>query len=118
MGTSHFESNIIGHSGTETITGFDKFQADDVVCGTVTATLVTAVNIQASTKVTASSYIKIGTQQYIFAGLLGTVASIVAVATALVGTPLIGSMYFGRRKAKAKCFWFKTDTTASPINLD
>ena len=123
MGTSHIDSNVAAKDGDETITGFDKLQADEVVCGTITATLVKTPTIKATTSastpiVKAHSYIQLGTRQYIFFGNKGTAASAVAAATALVGTPISGSLYMGWRGAKAKLIWIFSNTTASPINLD
>jgi hypothetical protein len=130
MGTSHFDSSVAAKGGDETITGFDKFQADDVVCGTLTATKVTvnsdltAPTVKATTSastpiVKAHSYIQLGTRQYIFFGNKGTAASAVAAATALVGTPISGSLYMGWRGAgKAKLIWITSDSHASPVNLD
>jgi len=134
---SSFRSSVTAKDGDETITGFDKFQGDEVVCGTLTATkinvkktinadtikcaTVTATYVKANTKIqiaAAKGYLKLGTQQYIFFGNKGVAASIVASVTAIQATPLIGSVYLSRRKPKARIFYFVTDVLASPVNLD
>ena len=91
MGTSHIESNMVGKDGTETITGFQRMQADQMVCATVTATVLSAPTVTVTTQTTspivdATSYVKIGTGKYIFSGNAGFSASIVAAATALTAT--------------------------------
>ena len=99
MGTSHITSNVVA--------GGQK----------ITVASLNATNLKANTKMTtpiahATSYVKIGTAQYIFVGAKNTEASIVAEATALVGTPIKGSLYLS---TAGQPWYFKTDSTASPI---
>ena len=83
MGRSHYKSQAIfeatviasaalkcGSGGTETITGFDKMQADDVVTGTLTATYARTQNASVTTqlRIGASGSIKLGSHQYIIFG--------------------------------------------------
>ena len=127
MGTSHFDSNVVALDGDETITGFARMQADRMQCASLAAsavaldTVAAAVSVTApalvgSTSVTtpklvASSYITVGTNKYIFFGIRTTSATIVAEVTALVATPIKGSLYMG----VGELWGFNADTTATKI---
>jgi len=130
MADSHIKSNLVAKNGDETISGFTSIQGDRVTCATVTATAIvcggtisasgaisgttsiTATTFLKSTTYThATTYIKIGTKKYIFAGSGATSAAIMAEATALVATPIKGSLYLG-----AGVIWkFNADTTATKM---
>uniref|UniRef100_A0A6M3K0K8 Uncharacterized protein n=1 Tax=viral metagenome TaxID=1070528 RepID=A0A6M3K0K8_9ZZZZ len=124
MADSHIKSNLVAKNGDETISGFTSIQGDRVVCGTLTATAVTCGGamtagssvtsttfLKSTTYTHATTYIKIGTKKYIFAGSGATSAAIMAEATALVATPIKGSLYLG-----AGVIWkFNADTTATKM---
>ena len=95
---SKFRSNVSGLKGTETITGFATISADAI---TSTAAL------------TSGTYLMIGLQKYIFVGqgVTANSASIVAVADALVATPIKGSLYLG----DANLWQFDSDVTATKV---
>lgn len=100
MGDSHFKSNVKGFAGTETISNFAS------VGGTALAgTTVTGTNV------IATSYITVGTNKYIFSGAVSeNSASIVALASALVGVSKKGSIYMG------DVVWgFDTDGSATQL---
>ena len=131
MADSHIRSNWVGEDGTQEITGFRKVQADRVACATLNATAVvcggtlsaagaitgtasiTATTFLKSTTYThATTYIKVGTKKYIFTGSATTSPTVVAAATALVATPIKGSLYLG-----AGILWvFDADTTATKMS--
>jgi len=118
MASSHIRSDLVSEDGSQQITGFAQMQADRVTCATVTATVVKAgtyveatTYVKATTNVQAGTYVKVGTKKYLFAGDGTTSAAIVAAATALVATPIKGSLYLG-----AGTLWlFNADTTATKM---
>lgn len=101
MGFSHFKSNVIGNTGNEYIATLAKVQATAGIFSTLTAPVVAG-----------TSYLKVGAAQYIFVGDANTAATIVAEATALVATPIKGSMYMS---TQGKFWGYTSDATASPI---
>lgn len=107
MGFSHFSSNVVGQTGNEYIATLAKVQATTGAFATLTGSTSLSVPI-----VSASSYVKIGTAQYIFVGDSNTEATIIAEATALVATPIKGSMYMS---TQGKFWGYTSDTTASPF---
>lgn len=115
MGTTHWRSNLAGLAGSETITGFDKVQADDVVCGTLTATKITVNSGLSAANITSTNYIKCGTTFGIFWGSLNTGASVAAAARAVIATPAStkGSLYMSN---KGKVFKVLTSKTASSLD--
>lgn len=108
MGTTHWRSNLVGLAGSETITGFDRIQGDDVVCGTLTATKLSSGNLA------VTNYVKCGTTMGIFWGSLNTSASIAAAARSYIATPanLKGSLYMSD---KGKVWKVITSKTASSL---
>lgn len=129
MGNSHFKSNFIGFAGTEYIASVAAIKnlgglsvtSMDVTTATITTVKATTANVTTASanmlKATGlgdSSYIKMGGQQYMFWGNSNTDASVLAEATALVATPLKGSMYASR---KGQLWFFKTDAIASPVGV-
>jgi len=121
MGTTHWRSNLAGLVGSETITGFDKVQGDDVVCGTLTATkivvsgTVTAGGALSAANITSTNYIKFGTNKGIVWGNINTVASVVTAVRAVLATPahLKGSLYLSD---KGKIFTMLTSKSASSLD--
>ena len=103
MGNSHIDSNLVAKDGNETISGFRS----------VTVATVNATNVVGLTKVKATSYLQLGTNQYMFFGDSGKSATIVAEATALVGTPIKGSLYLSTR---GEAWVYTTDAAASPLS--
>lgn len=122
MGKSHFKSNVIGYAGTEYIATMAKVQTGRLI--TTNATITTLTGVTTSNVVTASqnvarvsglgdsSYIQLGLQQYLFVGNSNTEATVIAEATALVATPIKGSMYMSR---KGNMWFYVSDTQASPV---
>lgn len=114
MSNSHLRSNIVAEDGTQTITGMAAMQSNAMTCATLTATnlvsgsQVITGDIQVSTFVKATSYIQIGDEKYIFAGDANLEATVVAEATALVATPIKGSLYMGLGSS-----WIYTSDTAA-----
>jgi len=83
-----------------------------------TATIITAsiTNLSAniittSDNIKTANYYRIGTSKYIFSGNSTTSAAIVAAATALVATPIKGSLYLG----DGEMWKFNSNTTATKI---
>jgi hypothetical protein len=118
MGQSHFKSNIIGFAGTEYIASINQIKSMTTL-GVTTANITTAnittasVDYLRATGQGDNSYIKMGAgKQYIFVGNANTEATVIAEATALVATPIKGSMYMSR---KGNLWFYPNDTTASPV---
>ncbi len=111
MGQSHFKSNVIGFNGNEYLATFNKVQATNGIFTTANITTASA-NVVKASGLGDSSYVQIGAQQYIFVGNANTAATVIAEATALVATPIKGSLYLGR---KGNAFYCVSDTVASPI---
>ena len=109
MGDTRWRSNLKGKAGTETISNFASISGT-AIAGAVTGDVTGDVTGTCTGKViTANSYFKIGTKQYIFAGGLNSEASIVAVATA-ISASVKGSVYM----SSAGTLWiFDTDTAAT-----
>ena len=101
MGDTHWRSNLKGKNGTETISNF----------ATIGGTNITASGTVQGAKVVATSYLTVGSR-YIFYGDSNTSASIVAEATALVATPIKGSMYMS---STGNVWVYKSDSAASPL---
>ena len=99
MGDSHFSSNVKAGGSAVTISGFSS----------VTATTFSATTSVAAPVVTNTSYIKLGSHQYLLYGGLGVDASIVAVATA-IDASCQGSMYLS---SQGKVYYFNSDTAAT-----
>jgi len=99
MGTSHFGSNVVAKSGSETITGFATISA-------------TALKGALTGDVAVSNYIKMGTNQFVLFGSVNTEASVVALATALTATPQ-GSLYVSTKGALWICDGATTATRFS-----
>jgi len=96
MGNSTLSSNIVGKTGNEIIRNIDRVD---------TTTASHAV-------VKASSYMRVGPDKYIFdGGAEDFSASITAVATALVGASVSGSIYLG----DTQLWFFDSDTTATKV---
>jgi len=104
MGTSHFGSNVVAKSGSETITGFATISASSLK-GPLTGN-VTSVNVA------VSDYVKMGANQYILFGDANVEASVVAAATALTATPQ-GSLYVSTKGALWICDGATTATRFS-----
>jgi len=109
MGTSHFGSNVVAKSGSETITGFATISATALkgaltgnvtgnVTGDVTGNVTGDVTGNVTGDVAVSNYIKMGATQYILFGDANVEASVVALATALTATPQ-GSLYVSTKGA-------------------
>jgi hypothetical protein len=115
MGTTHWRSNLAGFAGSETITGFDKIQGDDVVCGTLTATKIAVGGALSAANITSTNYIKCGTNKGIVWGNINTVASVVTAVRAVLATPahLKGSLYLSD---KGKIFTMLTSKSASSLD--
>ena len=101
MGNSRYTSNILAGGSAVTISGFSSVTA-------------TAVTVSGSGSLTApvvanTSYIKLGSHQYVLYGGLGVDASIVAVATA-IDASCQGSMYLS---SQGKAYLFTSDTAAT-----
>ena len=131
MADSTTRSNIKGKAGTETISNFASVEVSgDVGAATVTATgaisgasetvtgAVKGATVEGTTSatspiITASSYLKIGSR-YVFSGSQPNQASILAEATALLGTNLgkKGSLYVG----DGTLWVFTTNATVAKIN--
>lgn len=114
MGNTRWRSNLKPHSTTQEIQAWSKIQGSKVVSASVNAT-----NIKAGTKVTAprafvTSYLKLGTAQYIFFGTKQTAATIIANATALVGGTIAGSLYVSGG-GKPGLFVIKSTSVASRL---
>ena len=113
MGQSHFKSNYIGFAGTEYIASVAAIKNVALLDGITAANIVTAsVNVMKVTGAGDNGYIKMGAQQYMFWGGSNSEATVVAEATALVATPLIGSTYMSR---KGQMWMYMSDTEASPM---
>ena len=103
---------------TASINNLNVFDLDVVRIKATNATITTAsINNLSANIITASdniktiNYYRIGTNKYIFGGTSTTSPTIVAEATALVATPIKGSLYLG-----AGDTWkFNSDTTATKI---
>ena len=101
MGTSHFGSNVVAKSGSETITGFATISATALkgaLTGNVTGNVTGDVTGNVTGDVAVSNYIKMGATQYILFGDANVEASVVALATALTATPQ-GSLYVSTKGA-------------------
>ncbi len=113
MGTSHFKSNVIGYDGTEYLATFAAIKTITTISGVTTLNAVTASsNVAKVSGLGDSSYIQLGAEQYLFVGNRSYSASIIAEATALVATPIKGSLYMSR---KGNIWCIKTDALASPL---
>lgn len=105
MGNSHFTSNVLGHVG--------------INVASVTATLISAGTSITGPAVTstgllqAGTYLSMGGSAYIFVGGSNAEASIIAEASALVGTTRAGSLYMS---TKGALWLFNGDSSASPVN--
>jgi len=108
MGQSHFKSNFIGKTGNEYIASVAAVKNISAISGTT----VTGGTVTSTGPVIAGNYMRVGANQYIFAGSVNTGASIVAEATALVATPIKGSMYMS---TKGNMWFLVDDSTASPV---
>ena len=115
MGQSHFKSNYIGFAGTEYIASVAAVKNITLFEGTDMKVITASANVMKASGLGDSSYIQLGAQQYLFAGNANTEATVIAEATALVATPIKGSLYLGR---KGQAFFYTSDTTASPIGMD
>lgn len=102
MGFSHFKSNVIGKTGNEYIATLAAIKNITAITGTTVT----------GNSVVGTSHLKLGTEQYIFQGNANTEATILAEATALVATPIKGSMYMSR---KGNLWFYTSDSTASPV---
>lgn len=116
MGQSHIDSNIIAKDGTEYIASFAAVKNVTTLSGTngvfTTSNQTTAsANYLKASGLGDTGYIQIGLTQRIFVGNSNTEAAVIADATALVGTPIKGSMYMSRG---GELWFFTSDTTASP----
>lgn len=117
-GTTRWRSNLKPH-GSEELQAWAKIQGTKVVSASVNAT-----HIKAGTKVTGAlmtgavvnptSYVKLGTNQYIFWGAKGVAASIIAAATKLVGGTVAGSLYLCNG-AKLGMWFIKSTSVASKL---
>ena len=114
MANSHFTSNVYG-SVKVTVASVN---ATNIKVGTkITAPAIVSTtsvsNTSASAPVVKShSYLQLGTNQYLFFGTAGKAATIIAEATALVATPIKGSMYLS---ARGELWVYTTDAAASPL---
>lgn len=140
MGQSHFKSNIVGFAGTEYIASIANIKSLtgmsvtslDVTTATIAGLNTTSLNVTTGTIATLksttasanyvkasglgdSSYMQIGVSQYLFVGNSNTSATVIAEATALVSTPIKGSLYLSRKGA---AYIIKTDALASRIAFD
>ena len=102
MANSHLRSNWVGEDGTQTISNFASIEADAIISGDTTT----------SANIIASSFVTIGTAKYIFSGAAALSPDIVAEATALVATPILGSLYMG----VAQTWVLDSDTTATKVS--
>ena len=104
MGNSHYTSDFkaanIAMSGINTITATS-----------VTAPTITSSGTVSGAIVALTSYIKMGSHQYIFFGHVGTDANIVALATA-VDASCQGSLYVS---GQGKLYLFTSDTAATSL---
>ena len=98
MGTTHFTSSLVMKDGA-TITG-----------GTVTATVIAGGTSVTAPAIVSSSYVKLGSHQYILFGGLGVAASVAAAATA-IDSAITGGIYVGTKKV------FKFDSETAPATL-
>ncbi len=111
MGQSHFKSNYIGFAGTEYIASVAAVKNVTLVSG-----ITASANYVKASGLGDSSYIQIGQTQRIFVGNANSEATVILEATALVATPIKGSMYMSR---KGQLWFYTSDTTASPVgNMD
>jgi len=119
MGTTRWRSNLAGHSGDETISGFTSVTATTLAAtGALTAgsTMIAGTSVAAGTSVTAGSFVKattylqLGTNQFMFFGTAPTEASVVAHATAITSTPR-GSLYLNA--SPGELWIFDGQTTAT-----
>lgn len=113
-GTTRWRSDLAPHSTSEKLTGWSQIRGNKSVCGSVTATDFRAKRKANAPVVQATSYIKLGTNQYIFFGAKGTAATIIAVATALVGATVAGSLYVSNG-AKSGIYFIKSTSVASKL---
>lgn len=119
MGQSHIDSNMIAKDGTEYIASFAAIKTITTMSGITTISGTTSNFVTASSNVIKasglgdSSYMQIGAQQYLFVGNANTGATVVAEATALVATPIKGSLYLGR---KGNPWYLVSDSEASQVN--
>ena len=112
-GTTRWRSNLKPH-GSEEILAWTKIQGTKVVSASVNAT-----NIKGGTKISGAivnptSYVKLGTNQYLFWGASGTAASIISTATALVGATIAGSLYLSNG-AKSGLYFIRSTSVASKL---
>lgn len=113
-GTTRWRSDLSPFSTSEKLKGWSQITGNKSVCGSVTATDFRAKRKANAPVVQATSYIKLGTTQYIFFGPKGTAATIIAVATALVGTGVAGSLYISNG-AKVGLYMIKSTSVASKL---
>ena len=101
MGNSSYTSNIVAKGSAVTISGFSSV--------TATAITVSGSGTMTAPVIANTSYIKLGSHQYVLYGGLGVDASIVAVATA-IDASCQGSMYLS---SQGKVYYFNSDTAAT-----
>lgn len=111
MGDSHIRSNLKGKLGTETITNFATMGDSSTA---ISGSTVTSAGAVSGTTITGSTYAQapyliVGTNKYVFFTNANTAATVLADATALVGTPVKGSLSLGA----GEIWYFPSDTTAS-----
>jgi len=120
MGTSHFTSNVAGNvkitvasvNATNLKIG-TKIDVPNISVTTAVTTAKCNSSTEASSpKVKAHSYLQLGTNQYMFFGNSGKSATIVAEATALVATPIKGSIYISTR---GELWVYTSNAAASPL---
>jgi len=111
MGSSTYTSNIKAGGSAVTISGFSSVTAT-AIAGTFTGNITGNVtgNLSGATT-TVTSYIKLGSHQYILFGGSGTLASIAAIATA-IDASCQGSLYLS---SQGKVGIMESDTAASFI---
>ena len=126
MGNSHFKSDIKAKTGAETISGFTSITATTLgggsvnVSGAISGSGVTVSgNLDAAAgRIAAGTYIQLGTAgQYIFFGTgtnADSAASVLAVASALCGSPLKGSLFLGAGTT-ARVFYFTGNKVATSL---
>ena len=109
MGNSHFTSNVYGNIRITCA----SVNATDLRIGTKIRVPTIIGTTEASTPIVRShSYLQLGTNQYMFFGGSGKSATIVAEATALVGTPIKGSIYLSTR---GEAWIYTSNAAASPL---
>ena len=114
MGNTKWRSNLKPQSTTPNILGWSKIQGTKVVSASVTATNIRGGTKVAGAVVNPTSYLKLGTTQYIFWGTKQTGASIIAAATKLAGATIAGSLYLSSG-GKPGAFIIKSTSVASRL---